>query len=331
MGNRRKSIDGQLGPFSINWLAKGGNDLPADIGHAYVERLDAGTGIQLFRAAHALEAAPSRMFPLLEVEARFDEPLFNAQIWLTGSGCHQEYWRGRNQPPAIIVARPGRDTFRWHEHYDATVLVEGGVHSEMRSAAISQSTLRGLLGEAEAAELINRLGLSGENRAVVRTMPPFVSRPLRDAAGSRFHGPALRLFGQAKVLEYLAGLYSFVTDHIPTEPQPRYANRICQLHDQLLAMEGRLPTLSELALEYGLSARTLNASFVAMYGQSIVAFITHHRLQQAHEALLETQVPIKSLATRLGYSHVNHFNRAFKLKFGYPPGTLRRGKAYDPS
>jgi len=33
---------------------------------------------------------------------------------------------------------------------------------------------------------------------------------------------------------------------------------------------------------------------------------------------------MKVLAARLGYSHVNHFIAAFKKKFGYPPGSLRK-------
>jgi AraC-like DNA-binding protein len=35
-------------------------------------------------------------------------------------------------------------------------------------------------------------------------------------------------------------------------------------------------------------------------------------------------VSFRSAATRLGYSHVNHFISAFKRKFGYSPGSLRR-------
>jgi AraC-like DNA-binding protein len=339
-----KPAHSHLGAYAITWLTVDPEepasaplapdsfervhyDLPPDLGRAFVERVDAGSDIQIFRGVHALEPAPRRLVQLLDVDARFNEPMFNAQIWLSGGGCHREYWQGRAKPPSSIWAGPGRDTFRWHQDYQATVLVEGGVHSEMRSVVISHATLAGLLGEAEADMLINGLGLSRSRPAVVRSMPAFVSMALRDPGIARFSGPALRLFGQAKVLEYLAVLYSVVTDDTPAKPQPRHANRLRQLHDQLLAAEGRLPTLSELAVEYGLSARTLNAMFTAMYGEPIVKFITHQRLQQAHAALLETTVPIKALAVRLGYSHVNHFSIAFKRKFGYPPSALRRGSS----
>ncbi|NTW85245.1 MAG: AraC family transcriptional regulator, partial [Holophagaceae bacterium] len=34
---------------------------------------------------------------------------------------------------------------------------------------------------------------------------------------------------------------------------------------------------------------------------------------------------MKALAANLGYSHVNNFIYAFKKKFGYPPGSVRKG------
>lgn len=40
--------------------------------------------------------------------------------------------------------------------------------------------------------------------------------------------------------------------------------------------------------------------------------------------LVETGLPMKVLASRLGYSHVNNFINAFKNRFGYSPGSLRR-------
>jgi AraC-like DNA-binding protein len=52
--------------------------------------------------------------------------------------------------------------------------------------------------------------------------------------------------------------------------------------------------------------------------------MTDHRLAQAHALLQTEQISMKVLAARLGYSHVNHFIAAFRKKFGYPPGSLRK-------
>lgn len=333
-----------LGPYAIAWLAGGDKAepvspgqvpavtrldyaIPPDFGQAWAEQLDLGNGITLFRGVHDLATAPSRLIPLIEVESSAAEAPFGAQIWLSGSGCHHEYWHGRQNAPVEIVARPGRDTFRYYTKLNATVLIEGGVHSEMRSVVVASPMLRTLLGEAESALLLDRLGLAPHVPTVVRSVPLHVSYPLREAMSSRYAGSARRLYAQAKALEYLAGLYSFASEEgEPSRAVARHASRIHVLRDRLLALEGRLPTLNELSAEFGLSARTLNATFMAEFGQSILSFVTSHRLEQAHLALLESNVPIKQLGARLGYSHANHFNAAFRRKYGYPPGSLRRGR-----
>ena len=71
-------------------------------------------------------------------------------------------------------------------------------------------------------------------------------------------------------------------------------------------------------------ASKLNQSFIKKYDQSIYSFLTNQRLDQAHEALLKTGIPMKILAHKIGYSHVNHFITAFKKKFGVTPGSLRK-------
>jgi AraC-like DNA-binding protein len=50
------------------------------------------------------------------------------------------------------------------------------------------------------------------------------------------------------------------------------------------------------------------------------------RLNAADLAVRDSEVALKVLANRLGYAHVNHFNRAFRRKFGHPPGRRRRGR-----
>jgi AraC-like DNA-binding protein len=93
----------------------------------------------------------------------------------------------------------------------------------------------------------------------------------------------------------------------------------------LIRLEGKLPSLDELARMFSRSARALNEEFCREYGKPIVSFISEQRLGQAHHAILETEVPLKVLAQRLGFSQVSHFSTAFRRQFGYPPGRARRG------
>lgn len=299
--------------------------LPPEIGEAWADMLALRDGIVLFRAVHALApSSPGQLIPLMDVDSAPQDPVFNAQVWLSGLGCHHEYWYGPDQPPVEIVAGPGRDTFRLHKRWRARVLVEGGVTSEMRSVIMPHAMLQSLLGEAAAQHLLHALGLTENRPTVVRPMPLHVSTALRSAMSGRFTGAARKLYAQARVLDYLAALHCHVSAEQAMRKERPHHKRIQELHQRLIRLEGRIPTLSELADEFGLSARRLNEEFAAEFGQSIFNFVINHRLDQAHASLLAGATPLKVLAARLGYSHVNHFITAFKRKFGYPPGSLRK-------
>jgi AraC-like DNA-binding protein len=158
-------------------------------------------------------------------------------------------------------------------------------------------------------------------------MPLNVSAPLRAAFAPQFRGRLLRMFAQSKSLEYLCGLCRYATG-TPAQapPVPALDVRLAELHAYLQQLGGHLPCLSTLAGQFGMSARRLNDTFADRYGQSIHAFVLDWRLNAAYLAVRESDVALKVLADRLGYAHVNHFNRAFRRKFGHPPGSRRRGR-----
>lgn len=330
-----------LGRFNLHWLnaAAEPSANPVDeclivqrmdypiapaLGTAWAESLELNEGFRLYRAVHHLEtAAFGKLVSMIDVMASEPEPVFCAQTWLSGMACHLEYDKGRSEPPVEVWGRPGLDTFRLKLHWDARVQIAGGGVSEMRSVMIPQSHLHMLLGEDVGAQLMAILGLDGAITAVTRQVPLHLNAPLRDAFSERYVGPARRMFAQAKALEYLGGIVDFFHVNDRKEMQRRHTLKIRALKDNLLSLEGRIPTLAQLAAEFGLSAKQLNIEFKAEYGQSIFEFVTESRLDQAHDALLQTNQPMKVISERLGYSHVNHFITAFRRKFGYPPGSVR--------
>lgn len=329
----------RFAPYELKWLTSPASStlvdefaverqpylLPREVGNAWVESLALRDGIALFRAVH--DMAPSsdgQLVHLMDVGFSPEEPVFNAQIWISGIGCHREYWHGTGRPPAEIIGRPGHDTFRVHREWQSSILVEGGLTSEMRSVVIPLAMLELLLDQESIESLLNVLGLSAHRPTVVREIPLHVSAPLRAALASHVFGPARRLYAQARVLDYLAGLVEHLSFDRHGIKERRHQRRIRDLHDYLIHLEGRLPTLTDLADEFGLSARRLNEEFASEYGASIYKFVTSYRLQQAHTSIQTSAIPMKVLAIRLGYSHVNHFIAAFKREFGYSPGSLRK-------
>lgn len=126
------------------------------------------------------------------------------------TSCGTTLEGGRDHPPIEIIAFPGHDTFRHKKLWQAKVLIEGGVTSEMKSVVVPDSLMKSMLGEEAAERLLKALGLSTERPTVVHPMPLHVSAPLRDAMSSQFSGAARKLHAQARILDYLAGLLNFV-------------------------------------------------------------------------------------------------------------------------
>jgi AraC-like DNA-binding protein len=192
------------------------------------------------------------------------------------------------------------------------------------------SVLDQLVGNTGTQALLARLNLQSSPTIAVRSVPLHVSKYLISGITSNLSGNLLKLHMQAHVLQYIAALI----DHVAADDERSRGHhgnshareRAQAIYDQLLACEGKLPTLDELAIKHGRSAKLLNKEFEREFGKSIFAFMIEYRLSQAHAALENTDISIKQLAFNLGYNHASNFTIAFKKMFGYPPGSLRRQK-----
>jgi len=195
----------------------------------------------------------------------------------------------------------------------------------MTELVISEHALHHLVGDIAMGFLLHILQLDALPTLYCLPLPPYVSAPLRECLNSSCTGALHLLFAQSKILEFLWRLACYAERGVPVhQASPRAAASMPALHAYLLQLQGRTPTLKELGSKFGESPQGLNSAFVQAYGESIYSMLTNHRLNLAHAALLESSVAIKTLAARTGYSHGNHFNHAFKHKFGYTPSSLRR-------
>lgn len=82
----------------------------------------------------------------------------------------------------------------------------------------------------------------------------------------------------------------------------------------------------QVAREIGLSEGGLRRKFKAATGTSLHAYVLQQRMVQARTMLTETDLPIKTIALRLGYSNVYFFSRQFKEMTGAPPATYRQSR-----
>lgn len=301
----------------VDWV-----DLPLDpaIGTAQMLRLNLALGMSLSTAKiRFTDAALGRMIHLLEIETAFREPSFQVVVVRGVRSTFTEKPSG-----STFTVSQGLDLFRYAQKYQTNISLDGSFSGEFYLLSVSRSVMNNLIGPSIAESLLSALALPELTTRII-AVPQFVSNHLVSAFSSAMISDSRKLFAQARSLELLAALVEHFVSQTAAEVvhDSKAKQRARDLHDELQRIEGKLPTLDELAERHGRSAKLLNEEFEQEYGESIYSFVTNYRLQQAHEALQSTEVSIKMLSVALGYSHVSNFTTAFKRKFGYPPGSLR--------
>lgn len=97
-----------------------------------------------------------------------------------------------------------------------------------------------------------------------------------------------------------------------------------QIEQCLSNTNGRFPTVNELAKNCGLSERYFAKLFRQQTGMTISEHLKAVRIARAKSLLLDTQLPLKEVAYRLGYSSAANFSSAFRAATGTAPGQYRR-------
>ncbi len=84
------------------------------------------------------------------------------------------------------------------------------------------------------------------------------------------------------------------------------------------------PNLSQIARTVGLNEYKLKRGFKEVFRTTVFGYLTEQRLLLARQYLLDTRKTAAEISAELGYSTPQHFNNAFKKRFGSPPHSIRR-------
>ncbi len=79
-----------------------------------------------------------------------------------------------------------------------------------------------------------------------------------------------------------------------------------------------------LASQCNMAASTFRRRFRAATGMSAHQYAIHSHLAAARTLLRETDMPIKAIASKLGYTDIYYFTRQFSKHAGMPPGEFRK-------
>ncbi len=94
----------------------------------------------------------------------------------------------------------------------------------------------------------------------------------------------------------------------------------------MLSQPERGHSVADLADLAGMSRSAFSAHFARAFGQSPHGFLVESRLRQAARFLATTELPIKTIAGKIGYKSRSNFSRAFKAMYGIDPAAYRQGE-----
>jgi AraC-like DNA-binding protein len=86
------------------------------------------------------------------------------------------------------------------------------------------------------------------------------------------------------------------------------------------------PDYAQIARDAGLSEATLRRRFKRALNTTPHAYFLRSRVDAARTLLLETDLPLKAIAARLGYENVHFFSRQFAQFAGAAPGAFRSSR-----
>jgi transcriptional regulator GlxA family with amidase domain len=314
----------------------------------------------IFRAASGPLTLALLVLPqasILEVASALD-PLRNANRHL---GAEAYRWRvvtpdGQPAPLTCGIELPSSGPLSHAEGADALIVVAGYRLAEVTTRPLIRD-LRSiaprfhLVGGIDAAPwVLARAGLLDGYRATVHwedLEDLATAHPDIDVVPDRFvidrnrvtisgaapaadfmlhlirarHGAAL---ARQVAASFLATVRSGNEPQIADTQDPALDARVAQA---LARMEARIDSpepVAATARSVGLSARRLETLFRQAIGTTPGAHALDLRLQAARRMLTDTSHPLAEVALRTGFSSPSTLSRAFRARFGDPPGRLRR-------
>ncbi|PTQ52782.1 MAG: DNA-binding response regulator, AraC family [Hydrogenibacillus schlegelii] len=82
-------------------------------------------------------------------------------------------------------------------------------------------------------------------------------------------------------------------------------------------------SLTQVARAVGVNPFTLSRLFKLRTGLTFVEYLTHRRISEAKRLLMETDLPMKTIALSVGFRDPNYMSRVFRRVTGHPPSAYR--------
>ena len=119
------------------------------------------------------------------------------------------------------------------------------------------------------------------------------------------------LFQQFKVMEKLSKEGNYLSSQ-DTHSLSKVEVHLCSNYKK------EFPGIEKLSRISAMSPTSLKTKFKKYYGETLFGYYQKNKLEHARK-LLDNKVPVKVVATEIGYSNPSHFTLAFKKEYGFSP------------
>lgn len=152
-------------------------------------------------------------------------------------------------------------------------------------------------------------------------IPLLLRRMMQEALNPGFAGEALiESMGTTLLIECARAIRREDQPEKKAGLDPRHLRRI---EDYLESLTVGFPTVAEIARLCGFSSHYFCRMFRQHTGQSVGRYLANWRLQRAEQLLIDTDLPLKVIAYRLGFANAANFSTAFRSQWQQPPGSFR--------
>lgn len=262
-----------------------------------------------------------KFFETLAIDSVSGKAGIHSRILLKGNLRHKVNGTGR------IYLREGQFTMLWADSADCYCRFEKD--KEYRTLDIFYSPellqqltfffpeLQDLMKDVKAKLLVSN--------------PCFITPAMRDIIRQILECPfdetTRQFYFDLKVREYLYVMleHAFKRSSSRYRFTPYETACIIKAHKLLLEDLSKKPlSLQMLSRSVAINEFKLKAGFRQLFGVSVFDCLHEARMEKARELLLSTNKPIKQICVLTGYPRMTNFITAFRKKFGYTPGSLRR-------
>lgn len=135
-----------------------------------------------------------------------------------------------------------------------------------------------------------------------------------------------KFYFENKVRDFLFELLvqTYNTNQVDNSLSTADTSSVLKAKDIILNDLSQHFTIQQISRQVQLNEFKLKAGFKQKFGTGIFECLLQARMQKAKELLMQTDKPIKEIASVTGYDHLTSFITAFRKYFGYTPGSIRR-------